>query len=323
MLSFAVAFIAGAIFSKAFFSARAQAGDLIDRDKHHALLKAQRSRYRKRVSALHNLVRRHEAKQRHIKEKLIRYRKAIESRDKASLNARSTIAKLQSDMTAAQESAAEFEKERTELTTRFSALENDLKAEQAKLVDAKHELERLRNEREELNAGIQRLEQDQYAASAAAIDATSEEIRAEMDTLRETLAARDQTIRELNAQLEDSHTQKGELEDRLETLNQRVSPLTQKLQEQRQLLRQLRQVSAGTADTTIAEDDLKEIRGIGPALERKLRSHGIEQFAQLAAMSEEELADLSSQLSIAPNMGRRQGWIRQARDLHRNLHGSG
>lgn len=332
LLSFAIAFVAGAMLSKAFFTTRAQATDMVEREKHHALLKAQRSRYRKRVMALHNLVRRHEETQQQIKEKLAHYHQVIATAGESHRSAKIKIGKLLAESTTARKTVADIERERSELTARITSLEADLQSEHARSADAANELGLLCIEREELTARIRRLEQEHQTTSEAVVDTgnganePAADLRASMGALRETLAARDQTIFELNVQLREENAREQRLQERLETMKNRVSPLTQKLRQQRQLLRQLRQASAlrdarGPAGT-VSRDDLKEIRGIGPALERKLRSHGIEQFKQIAVMSEQELADVSAQLSIAPNMGRRQGWIQQACELHRHLHPS-
>jgi predicted flap endonuclease-1-like 5' DNA nuclease len=301
LLSFAIALVIGALLSKAFFATQSPAKDVIARDQHHALLKAQRSRYRKRVHALHNAVRRHEDTQRKIKEKLAEYHQTMKARAKAGRVAGAEVAKLQTQ----------------------------LKTEHAKSATAANELGLLRIERDELTARVQRLEQEQHANREEGSDLTpaadepAAELRAGMGELREKLATRDRRIHELNVQLQDSEAQKQHVRERLETLKGRIAPLTQKLRQQRQLLRQASASAApGKSAVNRQRDDLKEIRGIGPALERRLRSHGIERFEQIAAMSEEEFAAMAARLSIAPTLAQRQGWIQQAQDLQRSLYRS-
>jgi len=329
LLSFAIAFIAGALLSKAFFATQSPKQDMVARKEHHALLKAQRSRYRKRVHALSNVVRLHEETQGKIKEKLAEYHQAMEARAESSRVGECKIVKLQTELTELRNSLANNDGESNDFKSRIAALEVELKAERAKSASASNELGLLRIEREELTARVQRLEQEQRPASQAELDPTytldepAAEMRAGMGELREKLAARDRCIHELNVQLEDSDAQKKNMEKRLATLRQRISPLTQKLRQQRQLIRQLRELSAnsksGNAAATKQPDDLKAIRGIGPALERRLHSHGIERFEQIAAMSEKEFVAIAARLSIAPTLAQRQGWIQQARDLYREL----
>ena len=70
-------------------------------------------------------------------------------------------------------------------------------------------------------------------------------------------------------------------------------------------------VDAGDTQT----DDLKAIRGIGPALEQRLNSYGIHRFHQIANMSEQELADIAKKLAISPAIVERDEWIQQAHAL--------
>ena len=65
--------------------------------------------------------------------------------------------------------------------------------------------------------------------------------------------------------------------------------------------------------TPASVDDLKQITGIGPAMERRLNAAGITSYAQLAAQSAPELAGRVAGLSVA--MLEKAGWIRQARRL--------
>jgi len=45
-----------------------------------------------------------------------------------------------------------------------------------------------------------------------------------------------------------------------------------------------------------AEDDLTALTGVGPATAKKLRAHGIHSFAQLAALTDEQVAEVEQQL---------------------------
>ena len=62
-------------------------------------------------------------------------------------------------------------------------------------------------------------------------------------------------------------------------------------------------------------DDLKRIRGIGPKLERVLHRHGITTFAQIAALTPEQVEELSVQLPEFKGRIERDGWLEQARRL--------
>lgn len=60
-------------------------------------------------------------------------------------------------------------------------------------------------------------------------------------------------------------------------------------------------------------DDLKLIRGIGPAIEKHLHAEGIRTFTQIKKLSAETIAGLVP--NVSANQISRQGWIRQARRL--------
>lgn len=62
-------------------------------------------------------------------------------------------------------------------------------------------------------------------------------------------------------------------------------------------------------------DDLKTMKGIGPGLERQLNELGIWKFGQIAAMSEDDLAQLDARLTTVKGRCFRDDWIGQARQL--------
>ena len=69
-------------------------------------------------------------------------------------------------------------------------------------------------------------------------------------------------------------------------------------------------------DVAAAEgaDNLKKLTGIGPALEKKLNSAGITTYAQIAALTDAQIADLEEQLSLAGRFAK-DGWVEQAKEL--------
>jgi large subunit ribosomal protein L21 len=69
---------------------------------------------------------------------------------------------------------------------------------------------------------------------------------------------------------------------------------------------------AKTTDAAPAgADDLKELSGVGPALEKKLHAAGVTTFAQVAAWTPEDVADMDEKLSFKGRI-EREGWIAQA-----------
>ncbi len=63
-----------------------------------------------------------------------------------------------------------------------------------------------------------------------------------------------------------------------------------------------------------AGDDLKQLSGVGPALEKKLLAAGVTTFAQIAAWTEEDVAAMDEKLSFKGRI-EREGWIEQAKKL--------
>lgn len=72
-------------------------------------------------------------------------------------------------------------------------------------------------------------------------------------------------------------------------------------------------VAAPAADASAA-DNLKKLTGIGPALEKKLNGAGITTFAQIAALSDAQIAELEEQLSLSGRFAK-DGWVEQAKEL--------
>lgn len=61
-------------------------------------------------------------------------------------------------------------------------------------------------------------------------------------------------------------------------------------------------------------DDLKKISGVGPALEKKLNALGITKFAQVAAFTPEDIANVDDALSFKGRI-ERDNWLEQASEL--------
>lgn len=74
------------------------------------------------------------------------------------------------------------------------------------------------------------------------------------------------------------------------------------------------------ADENVAEvssgaaDDLKKLKGVGPALEKKLHAAGVTSFAQIAAWGPDDVAEMDDKLSFKGRIDR-DDWIGQAKDL--------
>ena len=61
-------------------------------------------------------------------------------------------------------------------------------------------------------------------------------------------------------------------------------------------------------------DDLKQLSGVGPAIEKKLLEAGVTSFAQIAAWTEADIAEFDEKLSFKGRI-EREGWVEQAKEL--------
>ena len=61
-------------------------------------------------------------------------------------------------------------------------------------------------------------------------------------------------------------------------------------------------------------DDLKMLSGVGPALEKKLHEAGVTTFAQIAAWSDADVAEMDEKLSFKGRI-ERENWVAQAKEL--------
>jgi len=71
---------------------------------------------------------------------------------------------------------------------------------------------------------------------------------------------------------------------------------------------------APKAEAPAGADDLKTLSGVGPALEKKLHAAGVTSFAQIAAWTEADVAEMDEKLSFKGRI-EREGWIEQAKEL--------
>ena len=73
--------------------------------------------------------------------------------------------------------------------------------------------------------------------------------------------------------------------------------------------------AAPTAAPTAAGDDLSRIKGLGPKLQVLLPSLGLRTYAQIAALTQADLAALDPKLGAFAGRPARDGWVEQAQYL--------
>ncbi|MGV6853454.1 MAG: hypothetical protein ACWA5R_14915 [bacterium] len=67
-------------------------------------------------------------------------------------------------------------------------------------------------------------------------------------------------------------------------------------------------------ESSDSKDDLKKIKGIGPAIEKKLNALGLTQYQQIAKLKTEEIDKINAQLSFKGRIEREE-WVKQAKKL--------
>jgi len=112
---------------------------------------------------------------------------------------------------------------------------------------------------------------------------------AELESLRHQLASRELTFRELEFAAMAHDARVRELEKELEAARL--------------------QGGHGSAD------DLKLIRGIGPAFERELKRNGVHTFAQIAAWTPADIEAIAPKIKARAERIKRDNWVQRAVDL--------
>ena len=67
-----------------------------------------------------------------------------------------------------------------------------------------------------------------------------------------------------------------------------------------------------SSDLTVS-DDLKQLSGVGPALEKKLHAAGVKSFEQIAAWSAKDVEAINEKISSKGRV-EKEGWIDQAKE---------
>ncbi len=102
---------------------------------------------------------------------------------------------------------------------------------------------------------------------------------------------------------------------------QAIAKNLEKLNQSVQAQALLRSRAKGTPAATQDKDDLKEISGIGPAMEGKLHADGIVSYRQIAQLSAAEIERIETQVIHSGGRIQRENWIEQANELHFKKYG--
>ena len=99
--------------------------------------------------------------------------------------------------------------------------------------------------------------------------------------------------------------------------------IAKRLEAMNDLIQGLAQEGEGAEETApgAEKDDLKLISGIGPVLEGKLNGAGITSYQQIAALSDDEIERLESDVINFSGRIQRDDWIGQAKTLYLKKYG--
>ena len=284
----------------------------VSADAHRAELLALRQRYRRRLRAMRDSMLRYKLGEDELKSRLRVAADHQAVQDKLLAAAQAEVTSLHDRVTAQH---AAMDQQATELThsnTRSRELASELQAAQERIAGFQQDHGLLRIERDELVARTQRLRALQ--APDAANPGTASPVPA-TGVSRAQLADRNARIHELECQLRESESRMTELQSSLNTWKYRIAPLTLHMKMQRDKSRQRQEASRLAKRPDAPADNLQRIRGIGRALEKKLRAGGVNRFVELAALSPAELANLAVQIGVAASRPQRERWAEQAREL--------
>ncbi len=182
----------------------------------------------------------------------------------------------------------------------------------------------------------------QSRSEAVRFARAQDQLRAQQAELNKLQRQRDQLQSKIDDAGHRHHQQKRQLASMREALDEqamRFRTIQRRLQEaiqhnsdsqsaERKLQRQLELLIRRTAQSRaqasspppeqakkrIDPQDLRQIRGIGPALAKKLNALGIHRLEQLAQLNETDADVLDTQLKF-PGRIRRDRWIEQAQEL--------
>jgi predicted flap endonuclease-1-like 5' DNA nuclease len=143
-------------------------------------------------------------------------------------------------------------------------------------------------------------------------DAQVARLQSKASTLQQQVEERDARIAELETdgwaeadlsqQLTDRDRQLREQEAQLAAARTTILKLEEELSEAR------------SGPGSVADDDLKVLRGIGPSFERALHAAGIRNFAQIAAWTADDIAGIAGKLKTTAQRIKRDDWVGCAKE---------
>ena len=183
-------------------------------------------------------------------------------------------------------------------------------------------------------------EQEVAMASLQAQSSAQEELRAQHLLDEQRLHERGEQIAGLNRQLHDLQAEHQALSKevrRIPEKDEQIDRLQKRLRELRAELRAKATAVAGSpghngtgtnaqvrqpkVSTSVQEDDLKQISGIGPVFADTLNKMGTRTFIQIARWKPEDIEKIAKKLKADPERIKRDNWIADAKKQHYRKYG--
>jgi predicted flap endonuclease-1-like 5' DNA nuclease len=247
---------------------------------------------------------------------------------------------LEAARNALKDNLAERDHARERETERVGNLESELERLRQDLANSDREVSGLRSQLQDLEGLTQQVtEREALIRELEPARDRLEEAQRELAELseqhRSVVGEKDGEIQRLRRRIEELEPLSGRVTE-LERHVVELEPLAQQLTERDREITRLRREYRGLERAAkrpppkireaptpprSAKDDLKQIKGIGPAIERLLNRLGYRTFRDIAGWGEEEIQRVTGHLGAFAGRVRRDRWVQQAKRLHQRKYG--
>jgi predicted flap endonuclease-1-like 5' DNA nuclease len=142
------------------------------------------------------------------------------------------------------------------------------------------------------------------------------EAQEQLDNARRALVAKDAELRTILAQRDAAILEVEAARHQVQQRDLSVKALEFDALSREARIRELeKELGEARLKAGSAGDDLKRIKGIGPAFERELKRLGIDSFAKIAAWTPADIESIAKKIKAKPERIRRDNWIGRAAEL--------
>jgi predicted flap endonuclease-1-like 5' DNA nuclease len=142
------------------------------------------------------------------------------------------------------------------------------------------------------------------------------ELQEQLDFARRAISVKEAEVRAVLAQRDKALLELESLRQKIATRELDVKELEFASLTRDTRIRELeKELVAARSTAGDSGDDLKLIRGIGPAFERELKRLGVRKFSQIAAWTADDIQSIAKKIKAKPDRIRRDNWISRAAEL--------